>query len=157
MDEGCVVEIPAPDQSFGNAALIVVLWGVAAAFAYGSDDVSWPWAGPVVLALGPVAAVLALWAALTRRVIVASPDGVRVVWRPLALWDVVWIPRRELQVVSIDERINNDEDAGWFGTPSTLWAVVAVTPQGTVTLAKGYRDGEAARRVAEQIRQAARC
>jgi hypothetical protein len=152
-----VDEISVPGAGVTTAIVAVLLWAFVLVYLF-SDDLPValpPWAPLAALAASPLIGVFALWSLVTRRIIVASPDGVRVTRWPIALWDAAWVERGDLVTVSIEER-EDDDDESWLGRrPSKHWAVVAVThEQGTVTLATRFLTADGARNVAERIRRA---
>lgn len=123
------------------AAGIVAAWPVTDALRLG------------VLAAGPVFGVAAAWAATTWRVLIATPEELRIVRRPIGPWDVVRIARRDLAFVAIEPLRVRDVDARprWWER-GERWAVVARTRTGrTYTVAAGYRDVVGAKRVADEV------
>jgi hypothetical protein len=158
-----VEEIEVNSQGLGLALALGLGWALITGLAW-SQEIPWapPWAGQALLALAPVVAVASVWSAVTRRVLVVSSQGLRLTRRPLALWDLAWVPRAELAFVALDERELHDSDGyrarTFWGKPRTAWAVVAHTRSGEqVTVADGYEDPQLARAVAERIRRVTGC
>jgi hypothetical protein len=153
-------EIVVRGSGWTAGSVVLLVWLVTAAVAA---------AGPVsdgarlaILAVGPLFGVVAAWAATSRRVVVATPSALRVTRRPIGLWDVVRVARRDLSFLALESDRVNDAAAeahadSWWGRRER-WSVVARTRSGrTYTIATGYRDVGSAKRVVDQLSRVLGC